>query len=51
MIDSKDEKIRRFFERCLRCWELRHGRGPATTEEMWEAVTEEMEKMEKGRPS
>lgn len=50
-MDSKDEKIRRFFEQCLKEWERRHGREPATREEMWDAVIDSMERKPKDRPS
>ena len=51
MIDSKDEKIRIFFERCLKDWELRHGREPDAMDEMWDAVIDSMERKPKDRPS
>lgn len=51
MIDSKDEKIRRFFESCLKDWERRHGREPETMDEMWDAVIDSMERRPKDRPS
>ena len=50
-MDSKDEKIRRFFESCLEDWERRHGREPLTEEDMWDAVIDSMEREPKDRQS
>ena len=50
-MDSKDEKIRLFFESCLKDWERRHGRKPETMDEMWDAVIDSMERKPKDRPS
>ena len=37
-MDPRDEKIRRFFDACMRIWERKHGRKPETMEEMREAI-------------
>lgn len=50
-MDSKDEKIRRFFEQCLEEWKRRHGREPETMDDMWDAVIDSMERKTKDRPS
>ena len=50
-MDSKDEKIRRFFEQSLKEWGRRHGREPETIDEMWDAVIDSMEREPKDRPS
>lgn len=50
-MDSKDEKIKRFFEQCLKDWERRHGREPETMDEMWDAVIDSMERNTKDSPS
>lgn len=43
-MDEKDEKIRRFFDSCMKEWERKHGRRPETRDEMWDAVMDGMER-------
>lgn len=43
-MDSKDEKIRHFFEISLQKWELSHGRKPVSREDMWDAINEEIQR-------
>ena len=50
MYRAKEGGILSFFERCLERYERRHGRKPATRDEMWEAITEGMERGGKGNP-
>ena len=51
MDKNTDEKIRRFFENCIKDWERRHGREPETMDEMWDAVIDSMELNTKDRQS
>lgn len=47
---AKEGSILSFFERCLECYERRHGRKPATRDEMWDAVIDGMERSSSERP-